>query len=64
MEGAVARHSNAKGHTGFCRYPFVDNPHKSVLAFENGIVNLQTGELEGPAPPDMLITQYALVTPL
>ena len=38
-------------------YSFVDNQHPSVLCFENGIVDLKTGRLLGPAPPDMVITQ-------
>ena len=36
---------------------FVNNPFTWALCFENGYVDLRTGELMGPAPPHMLITQ-------
>ena len=36
--------------------PFVSNPFKNVIVFENGMVDLKTGVLKGPAEPGMLIT--------
>ena len=42
---------------GDLKTPFVNNPYTDVICFENGVVNLRTGKLTGPAPPDMLITQ-------
>ena len=39
-------------------YPFVNNPHKSLLCFKNGLVDLKTGKRIGPAAPDLLITQF------
>ena len=36
---------------------FDANSHPSLLCFENGVLDLETGLLQGPAAPGMLITQ-------